>query len=126
MGLKATIAAAVTAAFSAAGDLVTEETLTAPGVLDPVTEVETPGATGTIDVIQSTQADAEKFLAGMNWRGVAGATQASDVQLIANLSSATLTPVQGMTITWRGDTYNLHSVDDVQEALALFGLRRPV
>jgi hypothetical protein len=126
MGLQATIEAGVAAAFDAMGDLVIDLPLADPGTFDPVTEAETPGATGTVRAMQLSQADAEKYFAGLNWRGVAGDTQASDVQLMALASSATLTPKQDQTATWRGAAYNVHRIDDTQQALLLLKLRRPI
>lgn len=126
MGLQATIEAGVAAVFEAMGDLVHDLPLEAPGAFDAVSETETPGDTGTIKVMQLSQADAEKYFAGLNWRGIAGDTQASDVKLMAWAASATLTPKQGQKATWRGAVYELHRIDDTQAALFLLALRRPV
>jgi len=126
MGLQATIEAGVATAFNAMGDLVKVLPLADPPTFDDVTETETPGATGTIKVMQMSQADAEKYFAGMNWRGIASDTQASDVKLLAWTASATITPKQGQKATWRGAIYSLHRIDDTQEALLMISLRRPL
>ena len=126
MGLQATVESAVATIFGAMGDLVVTIPIQAPDTLDPTTEAVIPGATGTVKVIQLSQADAEKYFAGLNWRGIAGDTQASDVKLMAWAASATLTPKQDQKATWRGAVYSLHRVDDTQAALLLLSLRRPV
>ncbi len=126
MGLQATIEAGVATAFLAVGDLAVVMPLQDPSTMDAVTEIEVPGATGTVKVIQLTQMDAEKYGAGLNWRGVAGDVQASDVFLLADLASATVTVKQGQTATWNGSTYQVHMVQDIQRAALMLSLRRPV
>lgn len=126
MGLQAHIDAGVAAAFTALGDLVEKATLQAAGTYSDVLETETAGATGTIDVVQNKQNEAERFFAGLNWRGIAGDTDSADITLLGLAASATLTPAQGMKITWRGDVYELHRIDDTQQALLMLGLRRPL
>ena len=120
MGLQATISAGVTTAFSALDDLVEKATLQAASTFDDVLETETVGATGTIDVLQDNQKESALFLA------LAGDSESADIMLLADAASATITPVQGMEITWRGDLYNLHSIDDEQNSLLMLGLRRPI
>jgi hypothetical protein len=125
MGLQATLAAGVATIFGAFGDLVVTMPIQEPSTFVPITEVETPGATGTVRVIQMTQVEAERYFAGLNWRGIAGDTQASDVQLIAEVASATLAPNQNMTATWLGNEYSLHRVDNSAQVVLLLSLRKP-
>ena len=125
MGMQATVTSAVATAFRAAGDLVTSLPMEAPGTFDDLTEVETPGATGAIDVIQMTQVEAEKYFAGSNWRGLASDTQASDVNLMARAATATLVPQMGHKATWVGAVYTVHRIDSPNPALLFLGLRRP-
>jgi len=122
MGLQAEIDAGVADVFEAMGDLVVVMPLQAASTLDPVTEIDVPGVTGTVKVIQLSQADAEKSFTGV----AAGDIQASDVQLMALAASATLTPTQDQEATWRGKSYNIHAVDDTQQALLLLSLRAPI
>ena len=119
MGLQATIDAGVATGFNAAGDLVSTLAMEAPGTFDEVTETETPGATGTIDVIQLTQEDAEKYTAA------AQDTQASDINLMGKAASATLVPQIGHKATWAGAVYTLHRIDSPNPAVVFLGLRRP-
>ena len=128
MGLKATVAAAVTAAFSALGDLVETATLQQPSTLDPVTEAETPGATTTISVVEGNLSEAARYFSGLNWRGVAGEVQSADAMVLADANETGLAflPDQDQTLTWRSDTYIIHRVDPVQESLLQVYLRKAI
>lgn len=117
MGLNATIKAGVTTAFSALGDLVETNTLQKPDTLADTTEAVTAGATGTWGLVEDQFNQMEI---------AAGDVQAGDVKVLGDDAGKPFSPAPGMTLTWRGLTYNIHAANPVQNALWQLHLKRPL
>lgn len=114
--LLETIAAGVTQAFEALGDLVIEGTLTQPSTIDGVTEAVTPGLTGTWGVVEAefTQTDV-----------LGGQVEAGDLKVVADNAAKPFEPAPGDNFTWKGITYKIHQANPTQGALWELHLRRP-